>query len=108
MNTGFLTQAHVVIHCDGCGDRYSETRDDGLCFTSVSQAIAYITRHGAGVGWVYDGDKVWCDGCIASAKCAQQGHEFPQSSRRPRDEKTPRACAVCGISDTEINAGIEE
>ncbi|MQY19337.1 hypothetical protein [Nocardia macrotermitis] len=103
MNTGFLVQAHVVIVCDGCGDRYSETDSAGLCFTSVNQAIAYITRRGAGNGWMYDGDKVWCDGCVASARCIDHGHVFPEFRRRLRGSRPdPEICSVCGISITEI------
>ncbi|WP_280377301.1 hypothetical protein [Nocardia wallacei] len=101
MNTGFITQAHVVILCDGCGDRYSDTRDDGLCFTSIHQAVAYITYHGAGVGWVYDGDKVLCDGCIALARCAEYGHTFPEPRRWPRADHS-HVCSGCGMRDTEI------
>ena len=103
MKTGFLTVAHVVVHCDGCGDRYSEIRYDQMCFASVNEAIAYITGRGAGVGWTYDGDKVLCDGCIASARCTEHGHTFPEPRRRLLGSKPDfRTCSVCGISDTEI------
>ena len=103
MKTSFLTMAHVVVHCGGCGDRYSETRYDQLCFASANEAIAYITGRGAGVSWVYDGDKVLCDGCLASARCGEHGHVFPEPRRRLLGS-TPvfRACSVCGISETEI------
>ncbi|WP_280255192.1 hypothetical protein [Nocardia wallacei] len=102
MNSGFVTQAHVVVLCDGCGDRYSETAYDQLCFASVNEAITYITRRGAGVGWVYDGDKVLCDGCVASARCAEHGHRFPEPRRRPLAGKDRSGvCSVCGINDSE-------
>ena len=103
MRTGFLTVAHVVVHCDGCGDRYSEIYYEQMCFGSVSEAIAYITGRGAGVGWLYDGDKVLCDGCIASARCLEHGHVFPEPRRWPLSSKPDlRTCTVCGVSDTEI------
>ncbi|BCK53999.1 hypothetical protein [Nocardia wallacei] len=100
---GFVTQAHVVVLCDGCGDRYSETAYAQLCFASVNEAIAYITRRGAGVGWVYDGDKVLCDGCVALAECAARGHRFPEPRRRLLAGKDrSHVCSVCGINDSEI------
>lgn len=103
MRTGFLTVAHVVVKCDGCGDQYSETRYDQLCFASVNEAIAYITGRGAGVGWTYDGDRVLCDGCLAAARCAENGHTFPEPRRRLLGSKPEvRTCPVCGISETEI------
>ncbi|MBF6171525.1 hypothetical protein [Nocardia blacklockiae] len=102
-HTGFVTQAHVVVNCDGCGDRYSETAFDQLCFASVHEAIAYITGRGAGVGWVYDGDKVLCDGCVASARCAEFGHTFPEPRRWPLGDKNrSHVCTTCGINCTEI------
>ncbi|AHH17266.1 hypothetical protein NONO_c24700 [Nocardia nova SH22a] len=94
MRSGLTTEAHVVVYCDGCGDQYSETRYDRTCFASMGEAIAYIAGRGAGVGWVYDGDRILCDGCIASARCADHGHCFPNSDAP--------ACSVCGISETEI------
>ncbi len=103
MRTGFLTVAHVIVHCDGCGDRYSEIRYDQLCFASVNEAIAYITGRGAGVGRLYDGDKVLCDGCLASACCLEHGHVFPAPRRWSLGSKPDfRTCSLCGISETEI------
>ncbi|MFI5783417.1 hypothetical protein [Nocardia sp. NPDC051570] len=103
MRTGFVIEAHVVVYCDSCGDTYTEFRYDSLCFASIAQAISYIAARGAGIGWVYDGDRVLCDGCIATARCAQQGHLFPEPRRWPLGEKNrPRTCTRCGISDTEI------
>lgn len=103
MRTGFVTEAHVVVYCDGCGDHYREHGDESICFDSVNQAIAYLTAAGAGVGWVYDGDKILCDGCQATARCAQHGHLFPVPWRwSPMRKSDARACEVCGISESEI------
>ncbi|MFF0493598.1 hypothetical protein ACFYTQ_31650 [Nocardia sp. NPDC004068] len=106
MRTGFITEAHVVVYCDGCGDPYTETDAGRLCFASVNQALAYITARGAGVGWVYDGDRVLCDGCIASQACAVRGHEF-ELPRRRLWSRAPecRVCDRCGMYETEFEMG---
>ncbi|KZM73280.1 hypothetical protein [Nocardia terpenica] len=103
MRTGFVIEAHTVIRCDGCGDLFSENGCQAACFGSTNQAVAYITARTTPGGWVYDGDRVLCDGCTATAECQQHGHTFPESRRWPlADKNRPRTCSRCGISDTEI------
>ncbi|MEV2226231.1 hypothetical protein AB0E01_41200 [Nocardia vinacea] len=58
-----MTETHVVIYCDSCGDAYSEHDSESICFDSVNQAVDYLNARSAGVGWFYDGDRVLCDAC---------------------------------------------
>jgi hypothetical protein len=104
MKSGFVTEVHVVIYCDVCGDVYSEADGESTCFDSTNQAVAYLSARGAGVGWIYDGDKVVCDGCQALARCAEHDHTFPERHVAARLSKKarPRTCVVCGISETEV------
>lgn len=108
MKTGFVTEAHVVIYCDGCGDTYTENTGEGICFDTVNQAVGYLNARSAGIGWIYDGDKVLCDGCQALARCTEAGHTFPDPGRSivrlHRTTLRSRTCTVCGISETETEA----
>ncbi len=107
MKTGFVTECHVVIYCEGCGDHYREHENESICFDSINQAIAYLSVVGAGVGWLFDGHKVLCDGCLATEACRLFGHVFPQPRRWPLGSKSdPHTCDVCGIAESEIE--IEE
>ncbi|WP_433681204.1 hypothetical protein [Nocardia sp. CA-119907] len=105
MKRGFVTECHVVIYCDGCGDIYSENESESVCFDSVNQAVHYLNARSAGVGWLYDGDKVQCDGCLATAICAERGHTFPdswQTTKRLLGISTrSRTCIVCGVPEIE-------
>ncbi|MEV0250114.1 hypothetical protein AB0H76_26200 [Nocardia sp. NPDC050712] len=104
MKTGFVSETHVVIYCDGCGDTYSDQSGESVCFDSVHQAVTYLNVQSAGLGWHYDGDRVLCDGCRASAQCEQRGHEFPRPripARLLLSAPHPRACSVCGINENE-------
>ncbi|WP_280440593.1 hypothetical protein [Nocardia brasiliensis] len=108
MKRGFVSENHTVIYCDLCGDVYAEEGSESICFDSVSQAVAYLEARSPGVGWVYDGDRIWCDGCIAADHCDRNGHQFPD--RRPSGKRLrgktvrDRCCRVCGISEGEVQA----
>ncbi|MEV6274460.1 hypothetical protein [Nocardia sp. NPDC051832] len=106
MKRGIVTERHVVIYCDTCGDLFSENENEGICFASVSQAIEYLATRSAGVGWLYDGDLIRCDGCLASAYCLEHGHTFPkswQSTETPLGTLTTRirTCDRCGTPERE-------
>ncbi|WP_280497516.1 hypothetical protein [Nocardia asiatica] len=105
MRRGFVIEEHVVVYCDTCGDYYSEREQEAICFESVTQAIAYLTVRAAGVGWVYDGDRVVCDGCQATARCVEHGHCFPESWRTTvwalGNSTRSRTCTVCGVPEIE-------
>ncbi|WP_036534201.1 hypothetical protein [Nocardia cyriacigeorgica] len=101
MKRGFVTETHVVIYCDGCGDPYTAGGDESICFDTVHQAVSYLTARSAGLGWDYDGDRVLCDGCRAAARCESAGHSFPAPSRLFRSSR-PAVCLVCGIHESEI------
>ncbi|WP_433680667.1 hypothetical protein [Nocardia sp. CA-119907] len=104
MKRGFVTECHVVIYCDVCGDIYSDNAQ-GACFDSVHQAVNHLNAHCAGMGWLYDGDKVICDGCRAAARCEANGHTFPDSwqsvTRLLGIASRSRTCDVCGIPEIE-------
>jgi|GEM_PF-6429124 len=103
MKTGFVTECHVVIYCEGCGDHYRESEDESICFDSINQAIAYLSVAGAGVGWVFDGDKVLCDGCQATAACGEHGHLLLEPRRWSLGSKSDaRVCTRCGMFNIEI------
>lgn len=105
MKRGFVTETHVVIYCDMCGDIYTENTGESICFDSTQQAVDYIQTRSAGVGWLYDGDRIWCDGCIAADHCDRMGHQFPdtwQTTKRLLGISTRlRTCTVCGIPEIE-------
>ncbi|WP_330233954.1 hypothetical protein OHA40_16765 [Nocardia sp. NBC_00508] len=105
MKRGFVTETHVVVYCDGCGDHYTEGENEAICFDSVHQAVTYLNARSGGVGWRYDGDRVLCDGCLATARCAEHGHRFPEAwhtTRWPLGSSTrSRTCEVCGIPEIE-------
>lgn len=108
MKRGFVTETHVVVYCDTCGDIYTD-RDGGeaACFDSVNQAVSFLTLGAVGIAWSYDGDKVTCDGCHATEHCTREGHTFTTSSWRPvtwplGGSSRVRACDVCGISENEV------
>ncbi|MEU7769493.1 hypothetical protein AB0B25_31035 [Nocardia sp. NPDC049190] len=105
MKRGFVTETHVVVYCDSCGDIYSENEAESICFDSTYQAVSYINTRGAGIGWHYDGDRVQCDGCLATAQCVEHGHRFPevwQTTLWPLGSSTrSRTCEVCGIPEIE-------
>ncbi|MFI9506796.1 hypothetical protein [Nocardia sp. NPDC052566] len=108
MKAGFVIEEHVVVYCDGCGDHYSEKDNESICFHSIAQAIAYFSAHSATVGWVYDGDRILCDGCIATLHCLQYGHTYPdtwQTTVWPLGKLTrSRSCAECGIPEIEAQS----
>ncbi|MGW4330284.1 hypothetical protein ACWEKR_30895 [Nocardia sp. NPDC004573] len=100
-----MTETHVVVYCDGCGDIYSEDENESICFDSVNQAVAYLNARSGGVGWLYDGDQVRCDGCLATARCAEAGHVFPESWQTTLwslgKATRSRTCEVCGVPEIE-------
>ncbi|VFA93572.1 Uncharacterised protein [Nocardia farcinica] len=104
MKRGFQTESHVVVYCDICGDVYTERGGSLTCFATTSEAIGYLTRR-AGLGWVYDGDRVICDACLATRECQDHGHDFPArwtTTVWPLGEMThTRACTRCGVPENE-------
>lgn len=105
MKRGFITETHVVVYCDTCGDLYTEHGSEAVCFHTVNQAVAWLTHHPTAAGWVYDGDRITCDACQATARCAEHGHTFPTGWRTtvwPLGNTTrSRTCTVCGVPEIE-------
>ncbi|GAJ81952.1 hypothetical protein NBRGN_045_00520 [Nocardia brasiliensis NBRC 14402] len=104
-----MTETHVVIYCDGCGDVYTENTSESICFDSINQAVSYINTRSATIGWLYDGDLVRCDGCLATAYCTDHGHSFGDRHLPPRrlaSRSTPvvRCCTVCDIPENEAQS----
>ncbi len=89
MKRGLVTESHVVIYCDTCGDILTDADGESTCFDSTNQAVSFLTAERAS-GWDYDGDTVLCDICLATQQCQSDGHQF-----------TERECAVCGIFTTD-------
>ncbi|MFI7192862.1 hypothetical protein ACIBQ0_24270 [Nocardia nova] len=94
MKRGLVTENHVVIYCDSCGDLYTDAAGEAVCFTSTHQAAYYLA--GGRNGWLYDGDRITCDGCAITAECDLNGHDFIP----PAGSQTAR-CVRCGAPDNE-------
>ncbi|QIS09388.1 hypothetical protein [Nocardia arthritidis] len=96
-----MTESHVVIYCDFCGEHYTENGSESICFDSTHQAVTYLNARSAAVGWLYDGDKVWCDGCRAADTCVRNGHTYPQHAPRLYGfAACPRFCTRCGFPES--------
>ncbi len=96
MKRGMVTENHVVIYCDGCGDFYTDAYGELISFDSTHQASSYLAigRH----GWLYDGDRITCDGCRITVECDTNGHRF---SRPAKARTTFLRCDRCGAPDNE-------
>ncbi|PPJ05904.1 hypothetical protein C5E44_31850 [Nocardia nova] len=55
MKRGMVTENHVVIYCDSCGDLYTDAGGHAVCFTSTHHAAYYLAA--GRNGWLYDGDR---------------------------------------------------
>ncbi|UGT53774.1 hypothetical protein [Nocardia asteroides] len=89
MKRGFCTESHVVVYCDTCGDIYTDAAGEAICFGSTNQAVSLLGADRSS-GWVYDGDTILCDICVATQQCQRDGHRF-----------TELECTVCGIFPTD-------
>ena len=89
MKRGLITESHVVIYCDTCGDVLTDADGESICFDSTNQAVSFLAADRAS-DWVYDGDTVRCDICVATQQCQRDGHRF-----------TEFECAVCGLFTTD-------
>ncbi|WP_227985602.1 hypothetical protein [Nocardia spumae] len=65
-----------------------------VCFTSTPHAAYYLAA--GRNGWLYDGDRITCDGCAITAECDLRGHRFPSTN-------TLRRCDRCGAPDEQEN-----
>ncbi|MFE6924780.1 hypothetical protein ACFVAV_27405 [Nocardia sp. NPDC057663] len=106
MKRGITTEAHIVIYCDTCGDRFTgEYVDDPTCAHSMNEAIAQL----ADSPWHYDGDRVFCGTCLTLAECAAEGRHAFTSQRLiwllPRPKPGMQHCRRCGISEAEAGDG---
>lgn len=96
MKRGMVTENHVVIYCDGCGDLYTDADGESICFDSSHQAAAYLAI--GRDGWLYDGDRITCDGCRIAAECDTHGHRF---ARPAESRMTFLRCDRCGAPENE-------
>ncbi|MEV0850803.1 hypothetical protein [Nocardia fluminea] len=99
MKRGMITESHVVIYCDTCGDVLTDADGESICFDSTNQAVSFLGADRAS-GWGYDGDRITCFTCIAAAECAATGHEFPESIWPYVDDDL--TCYGCGITKSEL------
>ncbi|MEV0343181.1 hypothetical protein AB0H49_29595 [Nocardia sp. NPDC050713] len=63
-----MTESHIRIYCDCCGQVYAEEASrghaaKGICFTSLAQAVDCLNANSAPWEWFYDGDRVLCPAC---------------------------------------------
>lgn len=99
MKRGLVTESHVVIYCDTCGDILTDADGESICFDSTNQAVSFLGADRAS-GWDYDGDRITCFTCRAVAKCTANGHDWPKSIYPCVDYDLP--CEVCGITQYEL------
>ncbi len=98
MKRGFVLEGHVVIYCDGCGDLYTDSDGESICFDSTHQAASYLAI--GRDGWAYDGDRITCDGCQVTAECDTHGHRFIRPAKSP---STFLRCDCCGAPSEQEN-----
>lgn len=104
MRRGFQTEAHVVVYCDTCGDIYTDREGESICFATTNQAAEFLNADTA-TGWLYDGDTIRCDGCVAAASCLEHGHRFIElgwPTVWPVPAPAPRECSVCGLPKSDL------
>ncbi|MEV0340571.1 hypothetical protein AB0H49_16205 [Nocardia sp. NPDC050713] len=99
MKRGFVTETHVVVYCESCGNHYAEGENEAVCFDTIAQAITHLDLQAAGVGWLFDGNTVVCDGCRATNYCIEFGHTF--STTLPLSTTRSRTCDRCGLPEIE-------
>ncbi|MGW5221602.1 hypothetical protein ACWEQA_27390 [Nocardia sp. NPDC004085] len=68
-----MTETHVAVYCDVCGECYAENSPvaklcidaEGICvvFDSIARAVDHINARSGLRGWFYDGDRVLCPDC---------------------------------------------
>ena len=97
MKRGLITESHVVIYCDTCGDVLTDADGESICFDSTNQAVSFLGADRAS-GWVYDGDTVRCDICLATQQCQRDGHQLITAHWATESPGFPELeCTVCGI-----------
>ncbi|QIS19218.1 hypothetical protein [Nocardia terpenica] len=100
MKAGLVTETCVIAYCSGCGDAFG---DNGcghpLLFASTEEAVAFLTNLVTSAGWQFDGEHLTCDGCIATAYCNIEGHDWgPWEPHGPQYTFTEfRGCNHCGV-----------
>ncbi len=68
MKRGFVTETHVRIYCDVCGEVYAEEGSrghaaKGICFDTRAAAVDCLNANASPWEWFYDGDRVLCPDC---------------------------------------------
>ncbi|MFD5179777.1 hypothetical protein ACFWM1_28495 [Nocardia sp. NPDC058379] len=101
MKRGFCTESHVVVYCDICGDIYTDAEGKPTCFTTTSQAAEFLTTD-THSGWLYDGDTIRCDGCIAAEQCRDHGHVLVTNDLWAELVTGPLVCCVCGLLESDL------
>lgn len=101
MKRGFVPENHVVVYCDSCGDIYVDADGESICFDTTHQAALYLAN--GRDGWLYDGDRITCDGCQLTAECDLSGHDYPNTEAPtdwPASTRLAR-CNRCGAPNDE-------
>ncbi|KZM76162.1 hypothetical protein [Nocardia terpenica] len=78
MKSGLVTETCVIAYCSECGDAFGTELGCGhpLLFDSVDEAIAFLTDRVTAAGWLFDGERLACDGCLTAMVCETKGHEW--------------------------------
>ena len=98
MKRGFVTETHLVIYCEVCGDHYADDDGESICFDNRGQAVRHLA-YDETTGWAYDGDTVRCRTCENAQQCRDYGHELVTDTLAA---DPVRVCSRCGLPDTEL------
>ncbi|MFE1592141.1 hypothetical protein [Nocardia sp. NPDC058705] len=103
MKRGLVTESHVVIYCDTCGDVLTDADGESICFDTTNQAAVFLSADRS-CGWEYDGDRITCDACAATAECDANGHRWPPTWQQAiwANSGVQAACNTCGITKSEL------
>ncbi|TDP32335.1 hypothetical protein [Nocardia ignorata] len=102
MKRGLITESHVVIYCDTCGDVLTDADGESICFDSTHQAVGFLNVKVS--GWSYDGDRVTCDVCSGAVECLTNGHRWAPGWQQEIWPVTGdiTACSTCGLIKSEL------
>lgn len=73
-----MTETHVVVYCDTCGELYTDPDGESICFDTRHQAVIFLACLPGPARWVYDGDTITCPGCHGATRRAETARSFPE------------------------------
>ncbi|MBF6352965.1 hypothetical protein IU449_00115 [Nocardia higoensis] len=63
MKRGFVTETHVLIYCDRCGECCTDSEGESICFDNLRQALRYLIDTADMAGWQLSGGEIECADC---------------------------------------------